>query len=175
MFFLRFFVQNNYIVSLYSFLIRFRQFYFSTQIDDLAKAIAFAHTPFFSVIKMVPFFEYQVLLERIFAQNYYIVSVYSCLMRFRQFYFVTEIDDFSKAIAFAYTPFFIMFKMVSFFDYQVFFERIFAQNNYIVAVESFLIHFRQFYFVTQIDDFAKAIAFAYTPFFSIFKMVPFFE
>ena len=33
-----------------------------------------------------------------------------------------------------------------------------------VAVDSFLICFRQFYFLTQSDDFARAIAFAWRPF-----------
>ena len=39
-----------------------------------------------------------------------------------------------------------------------------------VAVDSFLICFRQFYVLTQSDDFAKAIAFAWRPFLSIFKL-----
>ena len=48
---------------------------------------------------------------------------------------------------------------------------VFCLNNYIVAVDSFLIRFREFYFLTQNDDFAKmAIAFALRPFLPIFKL-----
>ena len=43
-----------------------------------------------------------------------------------------------------------------------------------MAGDSFLICFRQFYFLTLSEDFAKAIAFAWRPFFPIFKMVSLF-
>ena len=39
-----------------------------------------------------------------------------------------------------------------------------------MAVDSFLICLGQFYFLTQSDDFAKAIAFAMRPFLPIFKL-----
>ena len=44
-----------------------------------------------------------------------------------------------------------------------------------MIIESFLVCFVQFYFLTQTDDFAKAIAHGWRPFLSIFKMVSFFE
>ena len=44
------------------------------------------------------------------------------------------------------------------------------EGNYVVAEDSFLIRFRQFYFLTQSDDFANAIAFAWRPFLPIFKL-----
>ena len=40
---------------------------------------------------------------------------------------------------------------------------------------SFLIRFREFYFLTKSDDFAKAIAFAWRPFLGIIKKVSFLE
>ena len=46
---------------------------------------------------------------------------------------------------------------------------------YILCVGSFLICFWQFYFLTQSDDFGKALAFAWRPFLPMFKMVSFFE
>ena len=49
------------------------------------------------------------------------------------------------------------------------------KKNYILCVGSFLIYFWQFYFLTQSDDFGKAIAFARRPFLPIFKMVSFLE
>ena len=42
-----------------------------------------------------------------------------------------------------------------------------------MAVDSFLICFRQLYFLTQTDDFAKAIGFACKPFLPIFKLSDF--
>ena len=39
------------------------------------------------------------------------------LMRFREFYFLTESDDFAKAIAFAWRPFLRIIKMLSFLEY----------------------------------------------------------
>ena len=44
-----------------------------------------------------------------------------------------------------------------------------------MIIESFLVCFVQFYFLTQTDDFAKAIAHGGRPFLSVFKMVSLFE
>ena len=44
-----------------------------------------------------------------------------------------------------------------------------------MLIDSFLICFWQFYFLTPSYDFAKAMAFAWRPFWPIFKMVSFFE
>ena len=66
--------------------------------------------------------------------------------------------------------------MLLFLEYYVFFSRgFFAYNNYNLVVVSFLICFRQFYFLTQIYDFAKAIGFALRPFLPIFKLMSFLE
>ena len=40
---------------------------------------------------------------------------------------------------------------------------------------SFLIRFMEFYFLTESDDFAKAIGFAWRPFLPISKMLSFLE
>ena len=56
----------------------------------------------------------------------------------------------------------------------VFWSR-FLQNNLNVFVETFFACFRQFYFLTQSEYFAWAIAFALWPFLAIFKMLSFFE
>ena len=80
---------------------------------------------------------------------------------------MTQRDDFAKPIAFAWWP---IFKMVSFL--LVFFERFFAHNNSKWFVEWILTYFLEFKFLTQSDDFAKAIAFAW---WTIFKMVSFLE
>ena len=53
-----------------------------------------------------------------------------------------------------------------------FFERLFAQNNSNVLVESFFACFWPFQFMTQTESFAKSIAFARWP---IFKMLSFLE
>ena len=44
-----------------------------------------------------------------------------------------------------------------------------------MLLDSFLIGFREFYFLTKSDDFAKAIAFAGRPFLGIIKIVSFLE
>ena len=44
-----------------------------------------------------------------------------------------------------------------------------------MLIESFFVCFVQFYFLTQTDDFAKAITHGWMPFLPIFKMVSFFE
>ena len=54
-----------------------------------------------------------------------------------------------------------------------FYEQFFALNKYNMLVDSFLIRFRQFYFLTKSDDFAKAVAFAWRPFLGIIKIVSF--
>ena len=44
-----------------------------------------------------------------------------------------------------------------------------------MLLDSFLIFFRQFHFLTSSKDFAKAIAFAWRPFLGIIKLVSFLE
>ena len=44
---------------------------------------------------------------------------------FRQFYFLTQTEYFAWAIAFALWPFLAPFKMLSFFEYYLFFEAVF--------------------------------------------------
>ena len=44
-----------------------------------------------------------------------------------------------------------------------------------MIIKSFLVCFVQFYFLTQTDDFGKAIAHGGRLFLSVFKMVSFFE
>ena len=56
-----------------------------------------------------------------------------------------------------------------------FFEPFFAKNNCNVFKETFFACFRQFYFLTQTEYFAWAIAFALWPFLAIFKMLSFLE
>ena len=56
-----------------------------------------------------------------------------------------------------------------------FLEPFFAYNNSNVFVETFFACFRQFYFLTQSEYFAWAIAFALWPFLAIFRMLSFFE
>ena len=50
-------------------------------------------------------------------------------------------------------------KWSHFSNIRCFLKRFFASNNYNVLVESFLVCFLKFYFFTQTDKFAKAIAY----------------
>ena len=45
---------------------------------------------------------------------------------FRQFYFTTQTEYFGWAIAFALWPFLAIFKMLSFFEYQLFLGAVFC-------------------------------------------------
>ena len=83
---------------------------------------------------------------------------------------MTQNDDFARAIAFALRPFLPIFKLSHISNITCFLKRFFAYNNNIVTVDSFLICLREFYFLTQSDDFAKAIAFSWRPFLPIFKL-----
>ena len=95
------------------------------------------------------------------------------LICLREFYFSTQSDDFTRAIAFAWRPFLHMLKFCHFSNNRRFLERVLALNNYIAFVDSFFIRFREFYFLTQNDDFAKAIALTWRPFLPIFKLSQF--
>ena len=52
-----------------SFLICLREFFFLTQNDDFAKAIAFAWRPFLPIFKVSHFSNIRCLLERFFHRN----------------------------------------------------------------------------------------------------------
>ena len=45
---------------------------------------------------------------------------------FRQFYFLTQTEYFAWALAFSLWPFLAIFKMLSFFDYKLFFRAVFC-------------------------------------------------
>ena len=110
-----------------------------------------------------------------FAQNNFNVFVETFFAWFRQFQFSTQTKHFAWAIAFALWPFLAICKLLSLFEYQLFFRAVFAQNNLNVFVEKFFACFRQFQFLTQTEYFAWAIAFALWPFLTIFKMLSFFK
>ena len=133
----RFFAQNNYNVLVDSFLRRFWQLYFLTLSDGFEKAIAFEWRPFLPIFKMVSFLEYQMFFRAVFAQNNYKFLVDGFLICFWQFNILTQ-NDFTKAIAFAWRLFWPIFKLVLFFEYQLFLEPFFAQNNFNVFVDMFL-------------------------------------
>ena len=78
----------------------------------------------------------------------------SFLVCFVQFYFLTQTDDFAKAIAHGWRPFLSIFKMVSFFEYLIFLKDVLS--NFIL---------------TQTNDFAKAIAHGWRLFLPICKIV----
>ena len=63
-----------------------------------------------------------------------------------------------------------IFKLSHISNITNFLKRFFAYNNNIVTVDLFFICLTEFYFLTQSDDFAKAIAFAWRPFLPILKL-----
>ena len=60
-------------------------------------------------------------------------------------------------------------------EYLLFFRAVFFIEKLKCVCKTFFVCFRQFYFLTQTEYFALAIAFALWPFLAIFKMLSFFE
>ena len=89
---------------------------------------------------------------------------------------MAQSEDFAKAIAFAWWPFLAIFKMLSFFEYYLFFLTRFLHRTTGMCCRNFFIRFfLHFPFLTQNEDFARAIAFAWWPLLAIFKMLSCFE
>ena len=65
--------------------------------------------------------------------------------------------------------------MVSFFQYQLFLSRFLHRTTAMCCSNIFSMFLCIFNFLTQSDDFAKSIAFAWWPFLASFKMLSFFE
>ena len=95
---------------------------------------------------------------------------------FRQFYFMTPTEYFAWAIALCIVATLGYFQNALIFRIlAVFSSRFLHKTNTNVFVETFLACFRQFYFLSQTEYFAWAIAFLLWPFLAIFKMLSFFE
>ena len=102
----------------------------------------------------------EVFLERFFAHNnsHVVSNLFSPF--FWHFLILIQTDHFAWAIAYASWPILAIFKILSFFEYfGVLWSVFFAQNNSNVIVQSYFAPFCPFYFLTQTEHFAKAIAF----------------
>ena len=105
----------------------FRQFYFLTQTEYFAWAIAFALLPFLAIFKILfNFLTITFFVQPFFAKNNSNVFVETFVACFRQFYFLTKTEFFAWAIAFALWAFLAIFKMLSFFEYYRFFRFVFC-------------------------------------------------
>ena len=170
--YLVFFAQKNSNVLVESFFKLFWPFEVLTQTDHFAKSIAFARWPIF---KIVSFRQYLVFfLHRFFPQNNSNVLVDRFSHVFGHLNFWPKLTILQSA--FARWPLPLQdgrfLKWSHFSNIWCFFQRFFAQNNSNLLVESFLVPFWPFEFLSQADHFAKSIAFARWP---IFKMVSFLE
>ena len=92
----------------------FSQFYFLTQTEYFAWAIAFALCPFSTCSH---FSNTSGFYEPFFAQNNFNVFVETFFACFSQFYFLTQTEYFAWPIAFALWPSLAIFNMLSFFEY----------------------------------------------------------
>ena len=104
----------------------FRQFYFLTQTDHFLKAIAFALWPFFQFSKSSLFLNINRFLKPFYAKNVFNVLMEEFFACFRQFYFLTQTDHFSKAIVFALSRFFQFSKSSHFSNINCFLKPFFA-------------------------------------------------
>ena len=82
--------------------------------------------------------------SRFLAKKNSYVFVETFLACFRQFYFLTQSKYFAWAIAFAMWPFLANFKMLSFFEYELFFGAVFCVEQLQCVVETFLACFYAF-------------------------------
>ena len=98
------FLEPNVFVEI--FFACLRQFYFLTQV---------------SILHGLSLCNSNVFVERFFA----------C---FRQFYFLTQSEYFAWAIAFALWPFLAIFKMLSFFEFYLFFESRFLHRTTLMCL-----------------------------------------
>ena len=109
-----------------TFLACFRQFYFLTQTEYFAWAIAFALWPF---SKCSHLSNISCFLEPFVPWNNFNVFVETFFPCFRQFYFLTQTKYFAWAIAFELWPFLPIFKMLSFFEYWLCFGADFSKEQ----------------------------------------------
>ena len=79
------------------------------------------------ILKMVSFLKHLVFFGAVFCtEQLYKVFVEWILTCFLEFEFLTQSEDFAKAIAFARWP---IFKMVSFLEYLIFFQVVFCTEQ----------------------------------------------
>ena len=104
-----------------SFFAPFWHFSFLTQTYHLLWAIAHASWPILAIFKMLSLFEYQVFLEQFFPHNSFNVVEQCSFAPFWQFLFLIQTDHFAWAIAHASWHILAIFKIQSFFEYQVLF------------------------------------------------------
>ena len=80
---------------------------------------------------MVPFLKDYLF----FSEPFFSIDQPHCLVEtflacfFSHFQFLTQSDEFAKAIAFAWCPFLQIYQMVSFFEYYLFFSSLFLHRT----------------------------------------------
>ena len=160
-----FFAQNNSNMFVETFFTCFRQFYFLTQTEYFAWAIAFALWPFLAILKMLSLFVYYLFFGAVFLRR----TTLLCLQKgfshvLGNFIFWPKLSILHGLQPLHCGHFEPVSKCSHFSNISSFLERFFAWNNSNVFVETFFACFRQFYFLTQTEYFAWAIAFALWPF-----------
>ena len=93
----------------------FRQFYFLTQTEYFAWAIAFALWPLVAIFKILSFSNIRCFLKPYFAYNNFNVFLETFSACFRQFYFLTQTEYFAWAMIVVLWPVLAIFKMLLFF------------------------------------------------------------
>ena len=126
----RYFAQNNFNVFVETVFGFFGQFSSLTQTEYFAWAIAFVLWPFLVNFQNSLIFPIlAVFSSRYFAQNNFNVFVETVFGFFRQFSFLTQTEYFAWAVAFALWPFLAIFKMLSFVQYELFFQAVFYKEQ----------------------------------------------
>ena len=81
---------------------------------------------FWQFLKWFHFSNISCFFEPFFGQKKFNVIIETFCGRFRQFYFFTYPEYFAQGIGFALWPFLTIFKLLSFFQYQLFFRPVFS-------------------------------------------------
>ena len=119
-------------------------FNFSLKVTILQNLQPLLGGHFWQFSKCSQFSNISCFLEPIFAQNN-CNKLQKCFQHvFMHFYFLTQSEK--KSIAFAWWPFLDIFKILSFFEYQLFFGTVFCIEQLQCVVETFLACFYAFLF-----------------------------
>ena len=169
-----FFAQNNLNVFLDTFQACFRQF--QSQTLSILYGLWPLHCGhFWAFSKSFHFSNISCFYQPFFAQNNFNVFVESFFACLRHFYFLTKLSILHGLQPLHCGHFWAFSKSFHILNSSCFFQPFFAQNNSNVFEETSLVYLRQFYFWTQTEYFAWAIAFALWPLLAIFKLRSFFE
>ena len=147
----------------------FLEFQLLTKLDYFAKAVVHALWPLLLIFKKLSFLEYQVFLVASICTENLLCAFTVAFKRFIELSFLNQFEHFVNAIAHALWPILLIFKKLSFLEYQVFFVASICTENLLCTFTVAFKRFIELSFLNQFEHFAKAIAHELWPILLIFK------